>query len=96
MWHINHFLIFDVYKDLVKRWKQPLNQQERVFEIFSNSYSVVSIKRTGCNKRVGGAKILFSTWKKEQGGKKKSFSTRKKDQGGKKISFSAWKKSSGW
>ena len=32
----------------------------------------------------------------EQGGAKISFSTWKKDQGGKKISFSTWKKSSGW
>ena len=32
----------------------------------------------------------------EQGGAKISFSTWKKDHDGKKISFSTWKKSSGW
>ena len=40
------------------------------------------VKRTGSNNcEQGGAKISFSTWKK--------------DQGGKKFSFSTWKKSSG-
>ena len=48
-------------------------------------YSVVSIKRSGCNKQTGWSKITFSTWKIDQGGKKISFSTWKKVQGGKKL-----------
>ena len=45
-------------------------------------YSVVSIKRTGCNKWTGWSKFFFSTWKKEQGGAK--------------FFFSTWKKSTVW
>ena len=48
-------------------------------------YSVVSIKRTGCNKRTGWNKFFFSTWKKEQGGAKFFLVHEKKVQGGKKL-----------
>ena len=50
-----------------------------------NNYSVVSIKRTECNKRTGWSKFFFSTWKKEQSGAKFFLVHEKKVQGGKKL-----------
>ena len=66
------------YKHIIhnKYFKQFLKNKK------IDMYSVVSIKRTGCNKRTGWSKFFFSTWKKEQGGAK--------------IFFSTWKKSTGW